>query len=190
MLFTRKFKDGIRAGRITRTYRRWKRPHARVGGRYNLAPDGIIEVTRMSRVIPESISDADAVAAGHPDAEALRAMLKDPADPVYLIEFRYLGSGMTGQPERNRVKPGELETLWKKLDSMDARSERAWTRGVLRKIAEQPGRRAGDLAGTFGWDTPTFKRQVRKLKALGLTTSLETGYELSPRGRQVLGTKR
>jgi hypothetical protein len=28
-----------------------------------------------------------------------------------------------------------------------------------------------------------FKRDVRKLKELGLTLSLEVGYELSPRGR-------
>ena len=32
-------------------------------------------------------------------------------------------------------------------------------------------------------DTQPFKRDVRKLKALGLTESLEVGYRLSPRGR-------
>ena len=31
-----------------------------------------------------------------------------------------------------------------------------------------------------------FKRDVRKLKELGLTRSLEVGYELSPRGRAYL----
>ncbi len=29
----------------------------------------------------------------------------------------------------------------------------------------------------------TFKRDVRKLKELGLTESLDTGYRLSPRAR-------
>ena len=33
---------------------------------------------------------------------------------------------------------------------------------------------------------PTFKLDVRKLKRLGLTVSLEVGYELSPRGRAYL----
>ncbi len=32
----------------------------------------------------------------------------------------------------------------------------------------------------------SFKLNVRKLKALGLTESLEVGYRLSPRGRTVL----
>ncbi|HEY7447932.1 MAG TPA: hypothetical protein VH702_07265 [Vicinamibacterales bacterium] len=31
-----------------------------------------------------------------------------------------------------------------------------------------------------------FKRDVRKLKALGLTESLEIGYRISARGRAVL----
>ena len=31
-----------------------------------------------------------------------------------------------------------------------------------------------------------FKRDVRKLKELGLTESLDVGYRLSPRGRAVL----
>ena len=186
MLFTREFKAGIRAGRITRTYRCWKRPQARVGGRYNLAPDGVIEVTRMDLIAPGTISNAEAAAAGYPDARRLLDFLGDPAEPVHLIEFRYLGGGLAGQPDRDPVDDSELAALVEKLDRMDARSDQAWTRAVLRTLAGQPGRRAGDLAATFGWDTPTFKRQVRKLKGLGLTISLETGYELSRRGQQVL----
>jgi DNA-binding IclR family transcriptional regulator len=57
---------------------------------------------------------------------------------------------------------------------------------VLQLIHAHPGRRAADLAPQLSWDTATFKRQVRKLKALGLTISLETGYQLSSRGEQVV----
>jgi len=53
-------------------------------------------------------------------------------------------------------------------------------------VADHPGRRAGDLAQMLGRDTRTFKLDVRKLKALGLTISLETGYRLSPRGEAFL----
>ena len=35
-------------------------------------------------------------------------------------------------------------------------------------------------------DRPAFKLNVRKLKALGLTESLEVGYRLSPRGAAFL----
>ncbi len=39
-------------------------------------------------------------------------------------------------------------------------------------------------------ETAPFKTNVRKLKALGLTISHDTGYELSPRGRASLATHR
>ena len=58
---------------------------------------------------------------------------------------------------------------------------------VLRLIAERPGVRAPDLAASLGRETLPFKRDVRKLKELGLTVSLEVGYEISPRGRAYLG---
>jgi hypothetical protein len=51
-----------------------------------------------------------------------------------------------------------------------------WTAAVLELIAENPGVRAPDLAARMGRETLPFKRDVRKLKELGLTESLEVGY--------------
>ena len=42
------------------------------------------------------------------------------------------------------------------------------------------------LAAAINFETAPFKANVRKLKALGLTISLERGYRLSPRGEAVL----
>ncbi len=57
-------------------------------------------------------------------------------------------------------------------------------------IARSPGVRAADLAPVLGRETQPFKRDVRKLKELGLTTSLEIGYRLSPRGDAYLRASR
>jgi hypothetical protein len=46
--------------------------------------------------------------------------------------------------------------------------------------------RAADLAAAAGRERHPFKTDVRKLKALGLTESLEVGYRLSPRGLALL----
>jgi predicted transcriptional regulator len=62
----------------------------------------------------------------------------------------------------------------------------AWTRETLSLIAAQPAVRAADLAASVGRERLEFKRDVRKLKELGLTESLEVGYRLSPRGRAFL----
>ena len=53
---------------------------------------------------------------------------------------------------------------------------------MLACIAAEPGRRAPDFAERFGREVQPFKRDVRKLKELGLTISLLVGYKLSPRG--------
>ena len=69
---------------------------------------------------------------------------------------------------------------------MDAVRGTPWTRQVLRLIAERQGVRAPDLAASLDRETLSFKRDVRKLKELGLTHSLPVGYEISPRGRAYL----
>ena len=43
-----------------------------------------------------------------------------------------------------------------------------------------------ELAAGFGMETRQFKLRVRRLKELGLTESLTTGYRISPRGRAFL----
>jgi hypothetical protein len=188
MLFTREFKAAIREGTVTRTYRCWKRPQARTGGRYTLAPDGVIEVTAMARINAGRIRDSDARRAGFPNRHALLDYLNTrPEAELYQVDFRYLGSGTVRQPERGRLAAADLEALLLRIARMDERAVRPWAMPVLDAIGRCPGVRAADLAAGFpGWDTATFKAQVRKLKALGLTRSLETGYELSPRGRQLL----
>ena len=62
----------------------------------------------------------------------------------------------------------------------------AWTRTTLETIAAKPATRAADLAAQLGRETVAFKSDVRKLKNLGLTYSLEVGYRLAPRGAAYL----
>jgi hypothetical protein len=49
---------------------------------------------------------------------------------------------------------------------------------------------AADLAAALGREKHPFKRDVRKLKELGLTESMPVGYRLSPRGRTLLDALR
>jgi hypothetical protein len=57
---------------------------------------------------------------------------------------------------------------------------------TLRLIGDRPQVRAADLAAAAGRERLAFKADVRKLKELGRTQSLEVGYRLSPRGRALL----
>jgi hypothetical protein len=84
----------------------------------------------------------------------------------------------------------QLAEIDGQLDRLDRASKYGpWTRQTLRLIADHPSRRAGDLAEMVGRERAPFKLDVRKLKNLGLTESLEVGYRLSPRGRAYLAAR-
>ena len=65
---------------------------------------------------------------------------------------------------------------------MDRAADQPWTRSTLRQIQRLPGVVSTELAAEAGQERAAYKLRVRRLKALGLTESLERGYRLSPRG--------
>ncbi len=196
MQFRQHQKEAIARGEQTLTFRRWRRPQAKVGGRYRVGSH-VIEVASVRQVQPSEISVADARAAGHdsPQAtlDAVRANQRasgDPDAPLYRIEFRSLGEQADPRAvlaADDSLQSEEIAELTARLGKMDARSQHGpWTQLTLEAIAESPSRRAAELAAAQSRETKRFKADVRKLKALGLTISLEVGYRLSPRGRVVL----
>lgn len=200
MQFRKRDHEAIARGELAMTFRRWRRPQAKEGGRYRVG-EQVIEVTSVDRVEPDAITMADAQAAGHdsPSAalDAIRDNRRSSADfdaPIYRVAFRSLGV----QPDPRaalaadaRLGADEVGSLIDRLGRMDARSSRgAWTRATLEAIDAAPGRRAPDLAAEQGCETAKFKADVRKLKSLGLTISLDVGYRLSPRGEVVLDAVR
>ncbi len=71
MEFSKELHDDIAAGDITLTFRLWRRPQAKAGGRYRVGL-AQIEVDTMEQVPFAAITDADVRRAGEPGREALR----------------------------------------------------------------------------------------------------------------------
>lgn len=188
MLIKRAFLDGIASGDITLAFRRWTRPTVRAGGTLKTAV-GMLAIESVERVPVEAITEAEARRAGYPSRDALMAELhaRDQGE-IHRIELRLAGPDpRVALRERADLSGEELAALRKRLDRLDAASPAGpWTLAVLRLIGRNPGVRAGDLAPQVGQERLPFKVNVRKLKGLGLTESLETGYRLSPRGRAFL----
>lgn len=184
MRFTLDAHPGIADGATTVTYRNWTRPHVRVGGRYRVgAVDIVVDV--ISHIPLASLTDDDARAAGTPDLVVLRRFLHGSPETVWRIDFH----AEPPAPLKREIAAATLtvEQVNDKLDRLDARSPSGpWTRGVLRLINERPGVVSTELAAVIGQERFAFKTDVRKLKALGLTESLLTGYRLTDLGRRVL----
>lgn len=193
MLFTAKAWPGLRDGSITVTFRDWKRSQVKVGGIYRRVPGAALQVDAVSRVRVGSITGADARVAGEADVAALRRRLGSPSDDheVWRVEFHVVDAPdpRVVLREEADLSADDVVALTRRLDRLDAASAHGpWTRDTLRLIAERPGVVSTALAEHLGRDRPGFKVDVRKLKALGLTESLEVGYRLSPRGRALLAT--
>ena len=186
MLFPQSLHQGLRSGAITLTVRRWSRPQAKVGGRYK-SGGGLLEVESIERVPAASITDDDARRCGSPDRAALFAAIgvESEDDLVYRIELRQVGEvPVDPLPLDDDLSDDDVAAITRRLDRWD------WAIETLEVIETHPARRAGDLADLLGRERLPFKADVRKLKGLGLTQSLEVGYRLSPRGEAYLRLRR
>jgi hypothetical protein len=185
MLIQIRYREAIAGGAVTLTFRRWKRPQVVAGNTYRTAA-GRIAVEAVDVVDPDRITVAEATRAGFATRAELLDALRGTADlPTYRIRF-HPAEGPDPRPllaDDAALSDDDVAELRRRLARLDrASSHGSWTVAVLQTIAQRPGVRAADLAAGFGRETQPFKLDVRKLKNLGLTLSLEVGYRLSPRG--------
>lgn len=190
MLLRQHVLDGIRAGTITLAFRRWQRPTVRTGGTL-LTAAGQLRIGDVAVVTRATITTAEAARAGYASLADLLAFLDERDDgAIYRIEF----AGLAADPRvalRATVPANadDEQTLIATLRRIDQRAPAGpWTVRVLALLRDRPAVRAGDLCLAVGQERLVFKGNVRKLKALGLTESLEVGYRLSPRGQALLAT--
>jgi hypothetical protein len=188
MLFPQRFHAGLADGSVTLAFRRWRRPSVKAGGRQR-TPVGELAIDAVDEVDVDDITEADARRAGYADrSELLAELARRPEGTLYRIELHHAGADpRIALRERAELTDDEWQQITARLARLDRASRHGpWTTAVLRLIAERPAVRAGDLAATLGREMAPFKVDVRKLKEMGLTESLEVGYRLSPRGRTVL----
>lgn len=192
LLFQKAFHEGLVAGRVTVTFRRWAKPHVKVGGRYRCHPIGVLEVHDVARVAISDISLADAVASGFESIDGLLAYMAGasdeallPSTEVWRVGLRHAGDGdRVTEAMDDLLSADDVATLVKKLARLDA--DGAWTKATLAAIDAAPRVAASKLAVKLRRDRDELKTDIRKLKRLGLTQSFEVGYEISPRGRAFL----
>ena len=174
--------EAIRAGTIDRQFRRWTRPTVKTGG--TLTNDwGVLAIDAVEPIELADVSDDDLRRSGTASIAELESYLA-PEGQLYRVRLHYAGEDPRIALRQAIPDAAELGALAKKLAKMDGAEP--WTVTTLSLIEEFPEKRAASLAKKRGMEQLPFKVQVRKLKALGLTESLEIGYRLSPRGAAVL----
>ena len=182
MLFSADSWPGIADGSITVTFRAWKRPQAKVGGRYRIA-GMLIEATDVRQVRVDEITDDDARRAGATDRRRAAVAARRRRSGV-ACRLRVRRPRRPDRPPQRDARRRTSTDVIARLARLDRNG--AWTRQTLQLIERYPGIVSTTLARHAGQERPAFKLNVRKLKELGLTESLDIGYRLSPRGEAVL----
>ena len=179
---------GIADGTVTLAFRRWDTPRMRPGSTQRTGA-GVIRIESVDEVDPATLTEDDAIRSGVRSLdELLRLLERRPGARVYRMRVCPAGPDpRVALREQAELSDDDRRALDERLDRWDAARAEPWTRALLRLIAENPGVRAPDLAASLGRETMPFKRDVRRLKELGLTCSLPVGYEISHRGRAYLG---
>ena len=188
MLFSAAAWPGLADGSITVTFRTWTKPQAKAGGRYRVA-GMLLEATDVQQVAVGALTEADAVAAGEADLASLLRRLQHPAPErmVWRVDLRYLGvDDRIERRQHDALTDDDIAALRTRLDRLDRSAGKPWTRTTLKLIEKYPGVVSTALARHTQQERPDFKLNVRKLKELGLTESLNVGYQLSPRGVALL----
>ena len=193
MLMQMRFREPIARGEVTCTFRRWKRCQVVAGHVYRTAV-GRLFVDSVDVVDPARLTARDVRAAGFGSRAELLGELRGTSDlPVYRVRFHLLDDPdpRDALAAAARLSTADVAAITARLERLDrAASQGPWTGATLDAIATRPAVRAADLARAFGRETQPFKLDVRKLKNLGLTISLDVGYRLSPRGEAYLAATR
>lgn len=188
VLIRRSVLDAIVAGTVTQAFRRWSRARVRPGTMLRTAV-GLIEVLAVDEVDEAQLTPEDAHRAGYASLERLREENARRDGTLFRVVLRPGGA----DPRVALRSAADLSAEDRAaIDARLARMDRGrpWTAEVLALVAAHPRVRAPDLAARLGRETAPFKRDVRRLKELGLTESLPVGYRLSPRGRAYLHVRR
>ncbi|WP_206509766.1 hypothetical protein [Rhodococcus sp. KRD197] len=183
MILTDRIAHGVAAGDVTVAYRRWTDTRGIKAGSTLRTVAGIVRIDRVDRADLEHL---DVSAAGYGSRDELVSTLRgDEAVPLWQITLRWIGPDPREALAANTLlTSADIDEISTVLNKLDARV--CWAEPTLYRLAEQPGMTAAQLAEELPIDKDALKRRIRTLKEHGITRSLPSGYQLSPRGHAYL----
>jgi hypothetical protein len=192
MLFKEKHLNGIKSGKISLAFRRWKKASVLKGSLQKTAI-GLVRVDDICVVKEKEISEKDAAQAGFSNKEELlNSLVSDDTAKIFRINLSYYGDDPRIElREQTELSDADFLKLQNKVERLDQfGSHGPWTEKVLLAIKKNPKVRAIEIARLTNFEKDWLKINIRKLKNLGLTISHEIGYEVSARGNMFLEKNR
>lgn len=185
MLFKEIHLRGIKSGKVSLAFRKWQKASVKAGSLIHTSI-GLVEITEIVTVDENDITDEDALSAGFTNKnQLLKSFTYNNTGTIFKIYLGYHSPDPRIKlREQTELTVQQFKDLKMKLERLDKYSRQGnWTENVLLAIKDNPNLHAKGIATLTGFEKEWLKLNVRKLKNLGLTISLTTGYELSPLGK-------
>lgn len=173
--------EAIVSGRVDTAFRRWVKPTVKAGSTLTTSA-GVLAIDAVDVVALNAVTDEDLKRAGFDARDSLDTTIGSRKGTLYRIRLRYVGDDpRIALRESAALSDADADSMSQTLSRMDGATP--WVQRTLQMISERPGHSAQELAAVLGVEKLKFKNNVRRLKSLGLTESLDVGYRLSPRGK-------
>ena len=185
MLFKEIHLKGIKSGQISLAFRKWRKASVKVGSLLKTSI-GLVQIRTIEIVSESDITDKDALSAGFSDKEQLiNSFTHNKTGKIFKISVRYHSADPRIElREQTGLSQQQFSDLKQKLERFDKFSRQGnWTEKILLTINENPNLHAIGISKLTGFEKEWLKRNIRKLKNLGLTLSHNVGYEISPFGK-------
>ena len=188
MLFKIVHLKGIKEGRISLAFRKWKKPMVKKGSLIKTAV-GQLQILDIIEIEKSSITAEESLKSGYQNKSELISILDSKkVGNIFKINVKYHSADPRIElRNQTNLSQNEINLIIKKLQKMDSTSKKgSWTYEILNAIFENPDTRAQDLSDKLGFEKDWLKPNIRKLKNMGLTISQMVGYQISPRGKVIL----
>lgn len=196
IVFTKKYHEAVKDGRITLTFRPWDTLRVLRGKIYRAYNLGLLKVNDVDFKKISDITLEEIKRCGyknmdefHEDFENLaRREVDFEFERAVRVEFGYIGEDIENYKKAmGDVKDSEIFTIKEKLLKLEQKGTRQWAIKTLQVLKKKTYASPKDMEKPLRMPAEKVKQNLRRLKSLNLVMNdIQMGYTITPLGIKIL----
>lgn len=196
IVFTKKYHEAIKEGKITLTFRAWDTLKVLRGKIYRANNVGLIKVLDVDFKKLATVTLEEVRQCGYRTMEEFREDFQKIArrdidferERAVRIEFEYIGEDIENYKKAmGDVKDSELFDIKEKLLKIEQKGKKQWAVRALELLRKKEYISFSEMERALRTPSDRVRHRMKKLKALNLTSSdSKMGYSITPLGVKLL----
>jgi hypothetical protein len=196
IVFTKKYHEAVKEGKITLTFRPWDTLRVLRGKIYRAYNLGLLKVHDVDFKKLSDITLEEVRRCGYKNMDEFREDFRTLArrevdfefERAVRIEFGYIGEDIENYKKAmGDVKDSEIFTIKEMLLKLEQKGKKQWAIKTLQVLKKKTHASAADMEKPLRMPAEKIKQNLRKLKSLNLVMSdNRMGYMITPLGMKIL----